>query len=94
MIWKSEIVRRGSALLLMSAFLTACAAAQAPKRLVAYYYFDLTKPEPRYSASQIPYKKLTHLIHVIVQPSKTADGTVEAREGALEPTLVPQAHAA
>jgi hypothetical protein len=72
------------ALLLMSVLAAAAATAQAPKRLVAYYYFDLTKPEPRYSASQIPYKKLTHLIHVIVQPSKTGDGTVEARrsEGA------------
>lgn len=91
MIWKNCV----PVLLLMSLLgASAAAAAQAPKRLVAYYYFDLSKPEPRYSAGQIPYKKLTHLIHVIVQPSKSADGTVDAREGALEPALVPQAHAA
>ena len=86
--------RRISALLLMGVLVAASAAAQAQKRLVAYYYFGALKATPRYSADQIPYKKLTHLIHVVVQPAKVGDGTVEAFEGALEPTLVPQAHAA
>jgi chitinase len=94
MVCENRTAQRASALLLLGALMAASAAAQAPKRLVAYYYFDPSKPEPRYSADLIPYQKMTHLIHVIVQPAKSADGTVEAREGALEATLVPKAHAA
>jgi chitinase len=94
MVWKNNIVQRASAALLISVLLAASSAAQTPKRLVAYYYFGALKATPRYSADQIPYQKLTHLIHVVLQPAKAADGTVEASEGALEPTLVPKAHAA
>lgn len=90
----AKIVQRSSALLLMGALVIASGAAQSPKRLIAYYHFDALKATPRYNADQIPYKKLTHLIHVVVQPTSVGDGTVEAFEGALEPTLVPHAHAA
>ncbi len=78
----------------MAVMMAVSAGAQTPKRLVVYYYFDPSKPEPRYGAELIPYQKMTHLIHVIAQPTKSGDGTVEAREQALEPTLVPKAHAA
>jgi chitinase len=87
----TQFLHRASALLL-TCVLTA--AAQAPKRMLAYYYYDPLKPATGYRAAQIPYAKLTHLIHVIVRPTAAADGTVEARDGALEPTLVPLAHAA
>lgn len=94
MIRQKAMVRRVSALLLIGVLTVVSAAAQAPKRLVAYYYFDPAKPGPHYGADLIPYQKLTHLIHVVALPAKIGDGTVEAREGALEPTLVPKAHAA
>jgi type 1 glutamine amidotransferase len=67
--------------------------ALGTKRLVAYYYHDPTAVV-QYTAAQIPYTKLTHLIHVAVRPTAAADGTVRISDGALEPTLVPQAHAA
>jgi chitinase len=70
------------------------ARAQSPKRLIAYYlYSDQTKT-PAYTAKNIPYKKLTHLIHVAVVVSPVADGTIEISKNALEPTLIPRAHRA
>ena len=60
--------------LLLASVLLACffpaEADQAPtrKRLVAYYYFGDQTETPKYTAAQIPYDKLTHLIHVAVQP--------------------------
>jgi chitinase len=89
-----SIARRAFALVLMGGLMAASAVAQAPKRLIAYYHSGGLKATPRYSADQIPYRKLTHLIHVVVLPSKAADGTVEAIEDALEPALVPKAHSA
>lgn len=68
--------------------------AQSGKRLLAYYYFGDQSETPKYTAAQIPYTNLTHLIHVAVQPIKAADGEIEVFRNALEPTLVPQAHKA
>jgi len=94
MVRENRLARVALAVLTMGGWAWSAMAAQAPKRLVAYYYFETGKAEPRYNADRIPYQKLTHLIHVIVQPSKSGDGTVEARAGALEPTLLTKAHAA
>ena len=70
------------------------AQAEGPKRLVAYYlYSDRTKTPP-YSAKNIPYKKLTHLIHVAVVVNAAGDGSVDVLKDAVEPELIPKAHAA
>jgi chitinase len=81
-------------ILLAGLFPTATTNAQSPKRLLAYYYFGDQTATPKYTASQIPYSKLTHLIHVAVQPTKAADGEIEISKGAIEETLIPQAHKA
>ena len=94
MIWNPKFSRRASALLLTSVLAAASAWAQTSKRLIAYYYFSPAEAKTAYRADDIPYYKLTHLIHVIARPSQSADGTVEARQDALEPSLVPKAHAA
>jgi chitinase len=80
------------AFLLTSA--TQHATAQNKKRLIAYYlYSDQTKT-PAYTAKDIPYKKLTHLIHVAVVVNPAADGSIEISKNAIEPQLIPRAHKA
>ncbi|HEV2695653.1 MAG TPA: glycoside hydrolase family 18 protein [Verrucomicrobiae bacterium] len=82
-------------IILLAGFLPAADThAQSPKRLVAYYYFGDQTETPKYTAAQIPYTKLTHLIHVAVQPVKAANGEIEIFKNALEPDLVPKAHKA
>jgi len=84
-----------AATLLLAGFAPAATAhAQEKKRLVAYYYFGDQSETPKYSAAQIPWSKLTHLIHVAVQPAKSADGEIEISKNALEPVLIPKAHKA
>ena len=83
------------ALVLLAGFLPATGAqAETKKRLVAYYYFGDQTETPKYTAAQIPYAQLTHLIHVAVQPVKSADGEIEISQNALEPDLIPKAHKA
>ena len=66
----------------------------SPKRLVAYYLNQGQIRTPAYTARQIPFKKLTHLIHVALTVDPSGDGTVQIAPKALEPTLIPRAHAA
>ena len=80
--------------LLAGCFPATADQAQTKKRLVAYYYFGDQTETPKYTAAQIPYAKLTHLIHVAVQPVKSADGEIEISKNALEPELIPRAHKA
>ena len=68
--------------------------AQQPKRLLAYYLFSDQTKTPAYSAKNIPYKKLTHLIHVAVVVDPAADGSIDISKDAIEPELIPRAHAA
>jgi len=70
------------------------AAAQPPKRLVADYDSGskfLAAPYT-YTAAQIPYSKITHIIHSGV--GFDADGNLQVPDQFIEPTLIPQAHAA
>jgi chitinase len=78
-----------------------CLRGQAPrngtighKRLLAYYVYQDQAHTPAYTARQIPYKKLTHLIHVarVVDPS--GDGTIQISPHAIESRLIPSAHRA
>jgi chitinase len=85
-------------MLLVIAFLLTSTAehatAQGKKRLIAYYLFSDQAKTPAYTAKNIPYKKLTHLIHVAVVVSPAADGTIEISKNALEPQLISRAHKA
>ncbi|MGA7155446.1 MAG: glycoside hydrolase family 18 protein [Acidobacteriaceae bacterium] len=69
-------------------------AAQAPKRLVAYYLFSDQTKTPSYTAKNIPFKKLTHLIHVALVVGPEGDGQIEISKDAIERTLIPRAHRA
>jgi len=83
-----------ASVLLAGFFPAAADPVPTQKRLVAYYYFGDQTETPKYTAAQIPYGKLTHLIHVAVQPVKSADGEIKISRNALEPELIPRAHKA
>jgi len=88
---------RRSALLITAAvvLLSLAASAQnAPKRLLGYYTGWSKYNNPPYTASQIPYSKLTHIAHAFLLLSPKADGTIEIPAGTLEPALLTKAHAA
>lgn len=90
-------VLRGLLLLLAVALPHAeagAAEAAAPKRLVAYYVYQDGKQGPEYTARQIPFKKLTHLIQVGLLADAAGDGTVRLAPHAVEPVLIPRAHRA
>ena len=88
-----------STVLLFGAGLLNGAQAQpvtlpAHKRLVAYYLYQDQTRIPAYTARQIPFKKLTHLIHVALVVNPAGDGAVQISPHAIEPSLIPRAHAA
>jgi chitinase len=70
------------------------ATAPARKRLLAYYLYQDQTRAPAYTARQIPFKKLTHLIHVALVVDPAGDGTVQISPHAIEPSLIPLAQAA
>jgi chitinase len=66
----------------------------AGKRLVADYDSGskFLAPPYTYSAAQIPYSKITHIIHAGV--GFDADGNLQVPDQFIEPELIPHAHAA
>jgi chitinase len=87
------------ALMLLGAALLLGAQAEhpiaaSPKRLLAYYLYQDQTRVPPYTAKQIPFKKLTHLIHVALVVDPSGDGAVQISPHAIEPRLIPRAHAA
>jgi chitinase len=66
-------------------------AHHLPKRIVGDYTYGAKFLNPPYSAAQIPYRKLTHIIHAGVPFN--ADGTLSVPDGFLEPELINLAHA-
>jgi chitinase len=73
---------------------SASAAKQAAKRLVADYdsgskFLD---PPYTYTAKQIPYSKITHILHAGV--GFDASGDLQVPDQFIEPELIPRAHAA
>ena len=73
--------------------LSSLGEAQPPKRLVAYYRAT-DKQNAAYSADNIPYDELTHIIHLAVSVSTKGDGSILVIKGAIEPNLTAMAHAA
>jgi chitinase len=64
----------------------------AHKRLVAYYLYQDQTRVPAYTAKQIPFKKLTHLIHVALIVDPSGDGSIQISPHAIEASLIPKAH--
>lgn len=73
---------------------TVHATAQNAKRVAAYCYFGDGGGPFHYGAAQIPYSKLTHLFHVVVDVTQTGDGSISIAPGATDPTLVTESHKA
>ena len=73
---------------------SASLAPQGKKRLLAYYLYSDRNKVPSYNAKNIPYKKLTHIIHVALEVNVAGDGRVDIPKDALEPDLLRRAHAA
>jgi chitinase len=67
-------------------------AAGATPRLLAYYPYWAKQQSPPYTAAQIPYNELTHILHAFALPD--ADGKLKLPKGLLEPALISDAHAA
>jgi chitinase len=65
-----------------------------PKRLVADYGYWSKSQNPPYGAAQIPFHKLTHVIHAGLTLDRKADGSFSTPSGFLEPLLIVRAHAA
>ena len=87
-----------ASLLLVAAALSSQAEdlpAHFTKRLVAFYGSWSKYQTPVYSADQIPYAKLTHIIHAGINLNEPADGTFTIpATGFLEPQLLTKAHSA
>ena len=65
------------------------------KRLIAFYGSWSKYQTPPYTAEQIPYQKLTHIIHAGINLNEPADGSFTIPStGFLEPQLLTKAHAA
>jgi chitinase len=62
----------------------------APKRLIGDYDSSSKFSTPAYTAAQIPYEKLTHIIHSGV--SFDANGNLSIPDQFVEPELIPHAH--
>jgi chitinase len=73
------------------ALLLACTAAFTPAlcaanhRVLAYYYYGDKGNTLPYSAVNIPYKQLTHIIHANISPAPEGDGTLGVPTTFLEP---------
>ena len=67
---------------------------QFPRRLVADYGFWSRFQNPPYGSAQIPFQKLTHLLHAGVGLGAKQDGTLDVPAAFLEPDLVSKGHQA
>jgi chitinase len=67
--------------------------AQSPRLLAYYGYWDQWNVPP-YTAANIPYHQLTHIVHSNIGPSNKADGSLAVAAAFLDPQLISRAHAA
>jgi chitinase len=61
-----------------------------PKRLVADYTAESKYQNPSYDVAQIPFDKLTHIIHANIPWN--SDGSLSIPEGFVQPELIKLAH--
>ncbi|MGD0990355.1 MAG: glycosyl hydrolase family 18 protein [Candidatus Sulfotelmatobacter sp.] len=73
--------------------LTPLLHAQTPRLLAYYGYWDQWNTPP-YTAANIPYSQLTHIVHANIGPANKADGSLAVPADFLEPKLISRAHAA
>jgi chitinase len=71
---------------------STASTSQLTKRLVGDYGYWSKYQTPPYGAAQIPYSKLTHIIHFGV--GFGSDGTLYIPDGFVEPALIRKAHKA
>ncbi len=69
------------------------AGAQTP-RVMGYYPAWGKTQTPPYRAANIPYAKLSHVLHAFLLADKAGDGTLNIPGDLLEPELISRAHAA
>jgi len=65
-----------------------------PKRIVAFYGSWSKTNNPPYSATQIPYNMLTHIIHAGAGLNENGDGTITVPSNFIEPELLEKSHEA
>lgn len=83
------------ACLAISLAILGCAAAGAQSPRVLGYYPSWGKTQtPPYRAANIPYAKLTHVLHAFLLADKAGVGTLNVPGDLLEPELISRAHAA
>jgi chitinase len=68
------------------------ASPALPKRLVADYGYWSQYQNPPYGSAQIPFNKVTHVLHAGIGLDAAADGTIDIPDGFLEPPLIAKAH--
>lgn len=71
---------------------STASASPLTKRVVGDYGYWSKYQTPPYGAAQIPYSKLTHIIHFGV--SFGSDATLDVPDGFIEPALLRKAHKA
>jgi len=69
-------------------------ANNIPKRIAAFYGSWSKTDNPPYSAAQIPYTKLTHIIHAGAGLNDAGDGTFTVPSNFIELELLNKSHAA
>jgi chitinase len=70
------------------------ASAQSSKRLLSYYPYWAKWNTPAYTARQIPYGKMTHILHAFLSVSADGHGGIVVPAGLIERELIARAHAA
>jgi chitinase len=64
------------------------------KRLISYYPYWAATQTPPYTAANIPFGKMTHIMHAFLLANTKGDGTIVIPPGLIEPALISGAHAA
>ena len=72
----------------------AVLAGAQPPRVMGYYPAWGKTQTPPYRAANIPYAKLSHVLHAFLLADKAGDGTLNVPGDLVEPELISRAHAA
>jgi GH18 family chitinase len=87
-------MKSAAALVFFTLTFALTSAHASNPRLLAYYEYADRYSTPPYDSSNIPYDKVTHIVHSNIAPAGAADGTLYVPPGFLEPKLISRAHAA
>jgi len=79
--------------MMVSAFATSV-SAQNSRRLLSYYPYWAKWNAPSYTARQIPYDKMTHILHAFLALKANGQGGIVVPDGLIEDELIARAHAA